>query len=201
MTLFPAKQRTTAYDIVAVASSAGGINALTLLLKGLPYDFPAALVIVQHLHPQHRSLMAQILSHSSGLHVKEAEDGELIVPGVAYIAVPNRHMLVSREHTIALSDSKPIRYLRPSADVLFEAVAIAYQSRAVAVVLSGTGTDGSKGIHFIKRGGGMVIAQDRASSEYYGMPSAAIDTHCVDYILALTEIAPMLNTLVTSGVI
>jgi two-component system, chemotaxis family, protein-glutamate methylesterase/glutaminase len=185
-----------AFDIVALASSAGGLRALMELLSALPSDFPAAMVIVQHLDPRHRSLMADILSRHTSLRVKHAEEGEPVLPGTVFIAPPNKHLLVNPGGRLSLSDSELVHFVRPSADLLFESVAGSFRDRAIAVVLTGTGSDGAMGVRAIKKMGGTVIAQDEATSEFFGMPGGAIQTGNVDFILPLSEIAPALVTLV-----
>ena len=108
----------------------------------------------------------------------------------------NRHLLVNPDLTLSLSQSELVHFVRPSADLLFESVAASTKERAVAVVLSGTGSDGAMGVRAIKKMRGTVIAQDESSSEFFGMPSAAIHTACVDFVLPLAEIASALVTLV-----
>ena len=185
-----------AFDIVALAASAGGLNALSEVLSHLPANFPAAIVIVQHLDPRHRSLMADILSRRTPLEVKQAEEGDRIDRGKVYIAPPNRHLLVNPDATLSLTQSELVHFVRPSADLLFDSVAGSYKDRAIAVVLTGTGNDGSMGVQAIEKMGGTVIAQDRETSEFFGMPSAAIQTGTVDFILPLSEIASALISLV-----
>lgn len=185
--------------MVALASSAGGLRALSEILAVLPANFPAALAIVQHLDPRHRSLMAEILNRRTPLPVKEAEAGDCLQPGMIYIAPPNKHLLVNPDRTITLAQTELVHFVRPSADLLFESVAATYRERAIAVVLTGSGSDGSMGVQAIKKMGGTVIAQDEASAEFYGMPSAAIQTGQVDFILPLKEIASALITLVMTG--
>ncbi len=159
-----------------MAASAGGLTALTSILSHLSSEFGAVVVVVQHLDPRHRSLMPQIVGRRSKLPVFEASDGMHVEPGHVYLELVN--------------------FVRPSADLLFESVAAAYGERAIAVVLTGTGHDGSMGVTAIKQRGGTVIAQDESSSEFFGMPSAAIRTGTVDFVLALDEIPNALQTLV-----
>ena len=187
------------FDIIALGASAGGLKALSHVLAALPADFPASIVVVQHLDPRHRSLMADILSRRTALQVKQAEEGGRLTPGMAYIAPPNRHLLVNPDGTLSLSQSELVHFVRPSADLLFESVAASFKDRVIAVVLSGTGSDGSMGVRAIKKMGGTVIVQDEKSSEFFGMPGAAVQTGCVDFVLPLDEIAPALVTLVTTG--
>jgi two-component system, chemotaxis family, protein-glutamate methylesterase/glutaminase len=184
------------FEIVALAASAGGLKALTDVLASLPADFPAALVVVQHLDPRHRSLMADILGKRTALPVAEAREGDRLEPGRAYIAPPNRHLLVNPDRTLSLTQTELVHFVRPSADLLFESAAASYRERAIAVVLSGSGKDGAMGVTAIKKMGGTVIVQDESTSEFFGMPEAAQRTGMADFVLPLHEIAPALQTLV-----
>jgi two-component system chemotaxis response regulator CheB len=185
-----------AFDIVAIAASAGGLTAQIKVLSTLPAEFPAAIAIVQHISPEHPSFMAEILSRRTNITVKQAQEGDDLTPGTAYIAPPNRHLLVNDDGTLSLSQSKLVHFLRPSADLLFESVAATYKERAIAIVLTGTGSDGAMGVEAIKKMGGTVIVQDVKTAEFPGMPSAAIQTGNVDFILPLDEISRVLVTLV-----
>jgi two-component system chemotaxis response regulator CheB len=188
-----------AFDVVALAASAGGLTALSQVLSALPADFPAAIVVVQHLDLRHRSLMADILDRRTALQVKQAEEGDRLSPGTVYIAPPNRHLLVNPDGTLSLSQSELVHFVRPSADLLFESVAASYKECAVAVVLTGTGSDGAMGVQAIKKMGGAVIAQDERTAEFFGMPGAAIQTGSADFVLPLDEIPSALITLVMTG--
>jgi two-component system chemotaxis response regulator CheB len=157
-------------------------------------------VIVQHLDPRHRSLIAEILSRQTRMHVKQAEEGEPLEPGTVYIARPDRHLLVNADDTLSLTQTELVHFVRPSADLLFESVAASHRERAIAVVLTGTGSDGVMGVQAIKKMGGTVIAQDKASAEFFGMPNAAIQAGSVDFTLPLLEIPEALITLVMKGV-
>ncbi|MEO1133136.1 MAG: chemotaxis protein CheB [Cyanobacteria bacterium J06639_1] len=187
-----------AFDIVAIATSAGGLNALSQVLSQLPADFPVPIVVVQHLDPRHRSLIADILSRRTGLVVKQAEAGDRLAPGTVYVAPPNRHLLVDPDRTLSLTQSELVHFVRPSADLLFDSVAASHKDRAIAVVLTGTGSDGAMGIEAIKKMGGTAIAQDQENAEFSGMPSAAIQTGAVDFVLPLADIAAALVALVTA---
>lgn len=193
---YPPQLNVRGFDIVAVAASAGGLNAVSQILSTLPVKFPAAVVVVQHLSPRHPSFMAEILSRRVALKVKQAEDDDCLTSATVYIAPPDHHIQVNYDGTLILSQSKLVRFLRPSADILFESVADNYKERAIAVVLSGTGSDGSIGIGCIKKMGGIVIVQDNKTAEFSGMPSAAIHTGDVDLVLPLDEISNALVTLV-----
>jgi two-component system chemotaxis response regulator CheB len=199
----PAIQRLAAnqqFEIVAMAASAGGLAAVTHVLARLPANFGAIVVFVQHLDPRHRSLMPEIMARRSKLPVKQAQDGMELEPGCVYLAPPDNHLLVNRNATVSLTHTELVNFVRPSADLLFESVAAAYGERAIAVVLTGTGKDGSMGVTAIKQRGGTVIVQDEASSEFFGMPSAAIRTGTVDFVLSLDEIPGALQLLVAGEV-
>lgn len=187
------------YDIVAIIASAGGVTAVRTVLSALPADFPAAVVVVQHLPPDYRSRLAEIFARQTELRVKQAERGDRLEPGVAYVAPPNLHLVVNIDGTVTLTSADQVHHLRPSGDVLFRSVAASYGPRAIAVVLTGTGADGSAGLLMIKHMGGMVIAQEEATAEFGGMPGSAIRTHGVDLILPLGEIGPALDALVRQG--
>ncbi|TMG22532.1 MAG: chemotaxis protein CheB [Chloroflexi bacterium] len=189
------------FDIVAIAASAGGVTALTQLLGRLPAQLGAIIVIVQHLDPRHRSLMPQVIGRQSRLPVMHAEEGLKLLADHIYLAPPNQHMLINRKGTLTLTDTELVNFVRPSADLMFESVAAAYGDRAIAVVLTGSGHDGAMGVTAIKQRGGTVIAQDEASSEFFGMPSAAIATGAVDFVLPLDEIAPGLMALLAGAAV
>jgi two-component system chemotaxis response regulator CheB len=186
----------TDFDIVALAASAGGLQAIRKLLSQLPASFPAAIVVVQHLAPNYQSIMAEILERATPLRTKQAEEGDRIERGIIHIAPPDHHLLVNGDGTLSLSHSELVHFVRPSADLLFESVAASYGERAIAVVLTGTGSDGDMGVQAIKSMGGRVIAQDPESADFPGMPRTAIDTGCVDLVLPLDEIPGKLLDLV-----
>jgi two-component system chemotaxis response regulator CheB len=188
-----------AFRIVALAASAGGLAALSRVLADLPGDFPIPIVVVQHLDPRHRSLMADILTRRTPLQVKQAEEGEALNPATVYIAPPDHHLLVNGDGTLGLSQSELVHFVRPSADLLFESAAASYKEQAIAVVLTGSGSDGSMGVEAIKKMGGTVLVQDPESAEFRGMPQAAVETKSVDFVLNLDEVAPALVTLVMGG--
>jgi len=186
-----------AFDVVAFCASAGGFNAVRDVLAGLSADFPAAIVVVQHLDPRHRSVMAELLQRRSQLQIRQASATDVLQPGTVLIAPPDRHLLVNGDASISLTQTELVHFVRPSGDLLFESVAASYRDRSIAVVLSGTGQDGSRGTEAIKKVGGTVIVQDEASAEFWGMPNAAIRLGTADFILSIEEIAPTLQKLVT----
>jgi two-component system chemotaxis response regulator CheB len=191
--------RVDGYELVVVAASAGGVQALTKLVSDLPEDFGLAVVVVQHVDPRHRSLLVEILARRSRLPVEQVDEGTAMVPGTIYIAPPGFHVLVNADGTLSLSHAELVNFVRPSADLLFESAAASYTDRVIAVVLTGTGEDGADGALAVHKMGGTVLAQDEGSSEFFGMPRAAIATGAVDFVLPLEEIAAALVTLSTSG--
>lgn len=184
--------------LVVIAASAGGLAALTAVLSALPADFPAGVLVVQHLDPHHKSFMDEILSRRTAMKVAVATERAPIVAGCVLVAPPDRHLVVNADHTVSLADTELVHFVRPSADPLFESAAASYGAQVIGVVLSGSGRDGDMGVRAVKKGGGTVIAQDEESSQFFGMPSAAIETGVVDFVLSLTEIAPALMALVGS---
>ena len=187
------------FDIVALAASAGGLTALTCVLEALPSECPAPVVIVQHLAPRHSSHMADILAQRTALKVSEAKEGDLLGIGMVLLAPPDSHLLVMPDRTVSLSKLPLVNFVRPCADVLFESVAAHYHERAIAVVLTGTGRDGANGLQAIRKSGGVIIVQDMATSEFGGMPDAAIHAGPVDFILPLKHIGPALVRLMARG--
>lgn len=184
------------YDIVALAASAGGITALGRVLGGLPTGFSVPVVVVQHLDPRHQTVIAEVLGRRAKLSVRLAAEGDWPDPGTIYIAPPNHHLLVSEDGRLTLSSSELVHFVRPSADLLFESVAGRYGPKAIACVLTGTGSDGATGVSAVKSRGGTVLVQDPELAQFKGMPEAAIQSGAADYILPLDEIASVICGLV-----
>ena len=189
------------FPVIAMAASAGGLKALSAILGGLPADFPAAIAIVMHLSPDHKSLLAEILDSRSHLKVRQAQTGDILCHSSVFIAPPNHHLFVAKDGRLELSSSssEKVHHARPSAEPLFASVAEVYQAKAIAVVLTGGDGDGSFGVQVIKENGGKVIAQDRPTSQDFSMPETSIKTGDVDFILPLDAIAPKLIELVGAG--
>lgn len=180
-------------QLIAIGASAGGLPALTAVLRGLDSEFPAV-VVVQHLDPRHKSQMAGLLTSKTSKRVKEAVDGEPLARNIIYIGPPDEHLLVSRKK-IQLAHSRLVRFSRPSIDMMFGSVAAVYGERAIGVILSGSNRDGADGVAAIKGAGGITIAQEPATAEYRIMPQAAIDTGCIDFVVPLEEMGATLNRL------
>jgi two-component system chemotaxis response regulator CheB len=187
-------------DIIVVGASAGGADAITRLLTPLPADLRAAVFVVLHVAPAHKSVLPRILARRAALAVSHAVDGEAIERGHVYIAPPDLHMLLSREGTISLTRGPRENRSRPALDPLFRSAALAYGPRAVGVVLSGTMGDGTAGLQMIKRMGGLAIVQEPGEAEYDGMPRSAIRNVEVDHILPVDAIAGLLVDLAREAV-
>ncbi len=182
------------FDVVAIGASAGGLHALGSVLAPIPSDFPSSILVVQHLDPHHKSFMDDLLGRQTTLRVKQAEHGEVLLPGVVYIAPPDEHLLAG-PGKVQLAHSQLVHYSRPSIDLLFESVAGTYGSRSIGVILSGSNRDGAAGVRTIREAGGATLAQQPEEAEFRIMPQAAIATGCVDLVLTLAEIGPILTEL------
>jgi two-component system chemotaxis response regulator CheB len=181
--------------VVALAASSGGVEALGFLLAGLPADFPAAVVVVQHIGDR-PSVLPGLLAARTLLRVEHAQEGDALRPGAVFVAPPDRHLLVNPDGTLSLSRSAKVKHTRPAANPLFVSVAGSFGRRAIGVVLTGGGRDGSDGVRAIRKAGGTVIAQAEATCEDPSMPRSAVATGCVDHVVALADIAPALVALV-----
>lgn len=187
----------TAFNVVVLAAEAGGLKALSQILPALPLDFPAAIIVVQHLDTQsNHGWITDALSRSTTNPLLQAEEGEPLRPGLIYVAPPNSHTFVTPNGTFCLSQAALVDFARPSADLLLQSVAASFKERAIAVILSGTGSDGAIGVQAIHKMGGKVLAQAENTSEFFDMPRAAIATGVVDFVLPLNEIASTLVNLV-----
>jgi two-component system chemotaxis response regulator CheB len=184
------------YLVVGIAASAGGLEALTVIVSALPDDFPACVLIVRHRSTDGPDLLTDILQGHTRLRVQQAEEGSLLAPAKVYVARPARHLLVTPDGTLHLSDAPKVKFVRPAADLLFKSMAESLGRRAVAVVLTGYDSDGSGGLADIRAAGGRVIVQHPDTAKVPGMPDAAIGTGQVDHVVPLEEIAPAMMVLV-----
>jgi two-component system, chemotaxis family, protein-glutamate methylesterase/glutaminase len=180
------------YELVTIAASAGGIQALWQVLSSLPVDFPLPIAIVQHRTARAPDRLASVLGRKTRLHVARAVEGEPLSAGRVYLAPPDAHLTVRPDKRFGFMDGRKIHHVRSSADPLMASAAASLGPHVLAVVLTGGDADASEGVKAVKAAGGTVIAQDEASSQCFGMPGAAIRTGAVDFILPLTEIGPML---------
>jgi two-component system response regulator WspF len=179
-------------SLVAIGSSAGGPAALEVLLKGLPKDFAAAIVLVQHVDQVFAAGMAEWLSSASGLEVRLAREGEPPQSGKVLLAGTNHHIRLLKNGTLAYTAEPVNEIYRPSIDVFFESVASFWNGDAVGVLLTGMGRDGAQGLKLMRDQGYLTIAQDQNSSAVYGMPKAAAAIGAASEIRPLDKIAPRL---------
>lgn len=175
--------------LVVIAASFGGVDTLIKFMSGMPTKPPISVLIVQHLKTgEEKTHLPEILTRHSLMRVCLAENNMPLEPGVAYVAKPGKHLRLKNGHLI-LDDGEPVNYVRPSADVLFTSAAEAFGSKIIAVVLTGSGRDGTNGCLRIKATGGVTIAQDKETSTFFAMPEAAIKAGVIDFVLPIHEIA------------
>ena len=191
---------TTPLCVVGIGASAGGVSALSAVLSALPADFPAAVLVVQHLGPRAPSHLPQLLARDSCLPVRSAHHGALIEPATVYIAPPGVHLTV-HDGRIVLSETAPVHFSRPSVDVLFQSIAESCGPNAVGVILTGAGVDGADGLRAIKGAGGRTVVEDPETAQCGGMPSAARATGCADVALPLARIGATVVDLVRHAAI
>lgn len=182
--------------IIAIAASTGGPTAIQSVLSQLPPEFPAPILVVQHIASGFVGGFVNWLNTGCSLRVKVAEDEEPLAPRTVYVAPDEHHLGVRPGGVIQLSAAPPIGGFRPSATFLFESVADVMGRGVLAIVLTGMGRDGIEGLQPVRTRGGRVLAQDEATSVVFGMPQAAIATGCVDTVLPLPAIAPRILDLI-----
>jgi two-component system chemotaxis response regulator CheB len=218
MTSWPV--RADRIDAVAIGASAGGVEALSILLPALPAALRAAVLIVVHLPRERASLLADIFSSKCARPVREAQDKEPVEPGTVYFAPPDYHLLVDSAPRgaavangavpggagrgrgdapvaaqFALSADDLVNFSRPSIDVLFESAADVYGSRLLGIILTGANHDGAAGLAAVHEAAGITVAQDPDTAQSALMPIAAIKRSPVDYVLTLEQIAELLREL------
>lgn len=180
-------------NMVSIGTSTGGPKALQEIIPKLPKDFPTPIVIAQHMPPNFTGPFAERLNQLSQITVKEAEEGEPLKNGVAYVAPGRGHMRVKRvrgiETILTISDNKDEFIYRPSVDALMLSVAEFFPGRALGVILTGMGNDGLKGLIELKKTGGRIFAQNEDTCVVYGMPKAVVDAGIADKVLSLEEMA------------
>ncbi len=186
-------------DAAVIGASAGGIGALIALLPWLPAALPAAVLIVLHRPRHHPSSLLDVLQPRCRLPLCEAVDKLPVRAGTVYLAPPDCHLLVDAGPQLALSADDPVRYSRPSIDVLFESVADVYGRRLLGVILSGGNEDGASGLRAVYEAGGTTVVQDPATADAPIMPRAALGASPVDFVLAPEEIGALLAPLPDDG--
>ncbi len=182
------------HDIVVIGASAGGVEALSILVSLLPADFPATVFVVLHIPAHSPSLLPQILDRKGPMPASHAVDGESIRPGRIFIAPPDFHLLLERGRIRLIKGPRENGH-RPAIDPLFRSAALAYGSSVVGVILSGTLDDGSSGLQAIQERGGRTIVQDPEEALHAGMPRNAIEAVAVDHVLPVAGIAAELDRL------
>jgi len=180
---------------VVIGASAGGVEALTLLLPALPTTFRPALFIVLHLPRERPSLLVNIFARRCARPVREADDKEPVEPGTVYFAPPDYHMLLEKNRQIALSADEPVHFSRPSIDVLFESAAEVYGERLLGIILTGGNQDGAVGLHAIHQAGGVTVVQQPDNAKVPLMVVSALQRGPADFVLSLPEIAQLLGAL------
>ena len=180
------------YWVVAIAASLGGPKALAEVLADLPPDFPAPVVICQHITPGFSDDLARWLAQETGHRVHEAVDGQRLVKSEFFIAPSHLHLVVNPSGVVRLDDSPALGGFKPSCDLLLRSVAQSFSRKAIGVVLTGMGRDGAKGLDEIRKAGGHTIAQDKASSVVFGMPGEAVALGAAELVLPLDEIGAQL---------
>lgn len=181
------------FDVVVVAASFGGVKALRTLISALPVDFPVPIVLVLHVGAR-PSALVQILQWRARLAVRWAEQGLRPRPRTVYVAPPDRHLTLGEQRTFLLSEGAKLHSTRPAADPLFESAARGYGHRCLGVVMTGMGHDGLQGARAIHAAGGLVLAQDEATSAAFGMPGGVAGL--ARFVLPLDTLAPALVSLV-----
>ncbi|HKR15642.1 MAG TPA: chemotaxis protein CheB [Pyrinomonadaceae bacterium] len=182
------------HDTIVIGASAGGVQALTTLVKDLPANLPAAVFLVLHIRADSPSLLPAILSRESRLPVEHAVDGQEITQGRIYVALPDHHLLIERQRMRLVHGPKENLH-RPSIDALFRSAARWAGPRTIGVILTGARDDGAAGMRAIKQRGGIAIVQDPHEAPFPSMPLSVLQSLKVDYTLPLREIAPLLDRL------
>ncbi|MBV9600316.1 MAG: chemotaxis protein CheB [Chloroflexi bacterium] len=187
-----------AHDLVVVGASAGGVEALTRLVAGLPQSIDASIVVVLHMPPDTPSQLAAILGRAGALPAFQVDSRRAIEPGHIFVAPPNRHLVVDDGH-LDLETGPRENSARPAIDVLFRSAARAYGRRVVGIILSGVLHDGALGLAAIKMRGGITIVQDPEDALFAGMPQSALNASPVDYCVRTNEMPKILLQLTSDG--
>jgi len=180
------------FDAIVIGASTGGFKALAKVLAPLPQDFPLPILVVRHQKADSDDYLIKAMNHECQLQVSFANDGELPKSGQVYIAPPDKHLLINHDGTLSLSSNKPVNYSRPCIDLLFDSAARYYRTKLLAVILTGSNSDGAAGAKVVKQHCGQVLVQDPSSAEAPIMPQAALSTINADYIVWLDQIGPKL---------
>ncbi|MCE1248210.1 MAG: chemotaxis response regulator protein-glutamate methylesterase [Firmicutes bacterium] len=191
---------------VAIGISTGGPKTLLHVIPEIPADFPAPIFVAQHMPQGFTKSLAERLDSISKIQVKEARNGEAVKPGTCYIAPGDNHLTVmnmslSKGKMVKVSDQPRESLYKPSVDIMFESIAEIYGGDAIAIVMTGMGTDGTKGIKVIRNRGGKTIAEDKSSCIVYGMPRSVIEAGLADFVLPAPDIPSLLKSLLKPGAV
>jgi two-component system, chemotaxis family, protein-glutamate methylesterase/glutaminase len=186
------------HDIVVIGASAGGVEALQELVKQLPADFPASVFVVLHIPARSRSYLPELLSRSGRLRAVHPADGEPIQPGRIYVAPPDHHLIVEKDH-VHLSMGPKEQHHRPCINVLFRSAALAYGERVAGVVLTGELDDGTAGLWEVSRRGGVAVVQNPETAAFPSMPLSALREVEAEYVANLDEMGSLLTRLASNA--
>jgi two-component system, chemotaxis family, protein-glutamate methylesterase/glutaminase len=186
---------------VAIGASAGGVQALSVLLPALPAKAAVAVFIVLHLPRDRPSILAEVFSRKCLLDVREAQDKEPVIAGTVYFAPANYHLLLDHGPQLALSVDDLVHHSRPSIDVLFESAAEVYGNRLLGIILTGANEDGAQGLAAVHDAGGLTVVQTPETAQSPQMVISALKLRQPDYVLPLEEIAAMLSALPTTAAV
>lgn len=195
----PSDSLTRGIEAVVIGASAGGVEALLVLLAMIPADCRVSFFIVVHIPRERPSLLPELFASRCALPVREAEDKEPIRPGTVYFAPPDYHMLIDRGPIVALSGDEPVHFSRPSIDVLFDSAADIYGERLMGVILTGANQDGAEGLAAIGRAGGRTVVQEPGSAAVAFLPQAALDAGPVDAVLSIEQLQALFATWPAKG--
>ncbi|MFD2364930.1 chemotaxis protein CheB [Pseudoduganella sp. GCM10020061] len=184
--------KTNRTSLIAIGASAGGIEAVSTLLRALPAAFDIPVVVVVHLPPNRPSLLPELFARHCALPVREAQDKEPLQAGTVYVAAPDYHLMIEPGGMLSLSCDAPVLFSRPSLDMLFESAALAYQESLLAIVLTGASADGAEGLATVRRLGGTGWVQEPEEAQASIMPLAAIKKAGADQVLRLHDMAGLL---------
>lgn len=190
--------RNAPYKAVVVGVSSGGVHALKTIFWGLPSGFPLPIAVVHHVGEDSDGFLAEHLTATCGIPVREAEDKDLLCAGTVHLAPPGYHLLIEQDGTLSLSVDDRVKFSRPAIDILFKSAADAFGESLIGIVLTGANEDGAEGLKAIAARGGRTIVQDPNTAEAKYMPMAAMSRTAVDHIVPLGQIAPLLLELCAS---
>ncbi len=178
---------------IVIGASAGALEALSVILPTLPADFGLPIMVVVHIPPDKRSILAELFDTKCALPVVEAEDKMPLEAGTIYFAPPDYHLLVEADKSLALSSEEPVLFSRPSIDVLFESAADAYGNGLIGIILTGANQDGADGLNAVVKAGGLALVQDPKEAFQRAMPDAAIEAAMGALVLSLAGITAYLQ--------